>query len=494
MPYLIEGEVSDFKDVMKSIVNGLSNLSKKKSSNFLNKSSISRASKDLVLSFPVLCSNTIDPKTASMISKAVERNSVAMLQLLLTSAYLKGENGQEVLQQWHNNLDKDLSIDEYIDLADNFASTISKESAEDLSNLAIRLQNTFLNESGEFFPVSSFRESSILDYTVNTRYGGLNVAKRRFIMEESELDDYLHVNKDNRDAQEQINNTIDRRNSYHNDKSRLENDDKKYAYTQAHDKDVFNQNADKNQFEKDKFAAQQKNNKLDSDFAYFQKNLLDSDVKKCNELIPSMMVVRYTPTDGDNGAADVQQFVAGVKARLVACDSADIVDRVRVVNKDKVNLVNLVRATTGEISFCKDFVAAINQAKIDAKGNSNLSKTNPIWRALQTRAGKSTYNRLRRAKANDAGAITTLVVSQEEVNYLNKEYDIDLANPAKARFIMESYNLIALVIVDEQVEVVRFLYDGEKFFQDYSFSSLERETGDGSYKKVINLISKINRG
>ena len=59
---------------------------------------------------------------------------------------------------------------------------------------------------------------------------------------------------------------------------------------------------------------------------------------------------------------------------------------------------------------------------------------------------------------------------------------------------MESYNLMGLVIVDESVEVARFLFDGEKYFQDYSFGSLERETGDSSYKKVINLISKINRG
>ena len=59
--------------------------------------------------------------------------------------------------------------------------------------------------------------------------------------------------------------------------------------------------------------------------------------------------------------------------------------------------------------------------------------------------------------------------------------------------MLEQYNLLCLIIVDEQTQVARFLYDGEKYFQDYSFDMLERETGDGSYKKIVNLLSTINR-
>jgi hypothetical protein len=38
------------------------------------------------------------------------------------------------------------------------------------------------------------------------------------------------------------------------------------------------------------------------------------------------------------------------------------------------------------------------------------------------------------------------------------------------------------------------LFDGEEWYEDLSFNTLERESGDGSYKKVINLLSKMNRG
>ena len=145
------------------------------------------------------------------------------------------------------------------------------------------------------------------------------------------------------------------------------------------------------------------------------------------------------------------------------------------------------------ISFARDFIGAVDQAKIEAKQNSRLSKTSPIWRTLQNRSNKSVVNRLRKNKANDASAITTLVISSEVSNVLKKDYNIDLNIPSRAKYIMEQYNLLCLVLVDEQTQVARFLYDGEKYFQDYSFDMLERETGDGSYKKIVNLLSTINR-
>ena len=77
---------------------------------------------------------------------------------------------------------------------------------------------------------------------------------------------------------------------------------------------------------------------------------------------------------------------------------------------------------------------------------------------------------------------------------MKNDSNIDMTNPKVARYVMESFNLMAIVLVDEQLEVAHFLLDGENQFQDYTFGALERDTGDGSYKKIINLISKINRG
>ena len=468
-----DSAISSFKQLIDMAGKYSSNLSKIKSTNYLNKSSIARASKDLIMSFPVLCSDTIDATTAMMICKAVERNSVTMLQLVLTSANLTGENGIAILKQWHTNIDSNMSLDDYI----NSVGALTKD-GEDvrfnrigeagvIAQAGKFYKTQFLGSINVKYPEESLSEHSIGDYISSNKYGRLDV----FVMSESKNDKSTTVPE----KKEETNKTI--------------------MTPVSSEKD----NKDKEQYSLKYKDIKERELKDNTDF--FTKQLLDSDVKKANELIPSLMIIRFNVGD-PNEAKDtsdrkipfeVKEFIAGVKARLISVPSEEIIARVVANDRDRIDMKNLIRATTKEISFTKDFVMGIGQAKIDAKNNSKLSATNPIWRALQARSAKSSLKRLFKT-ANTGAAITTLVVSQAEVNYIKNTYDVDLDNPVVARDFMEAYNLIALVIADEQAEIAKFLYDGDDYYQMMTFGSLERETGDGSYKKVINLISKINRG
>ena len=468
-----DSAISSFKQLIDMAGKYSSNLSKIKSTNYLNKSSIARASKDLIMSFPVLCSDTIDATTAMMICKAVERNSVTMLQLVLTSANLTGENGIAILKQWHTNIDSNMSLDDYI----NSVGALTKD-GEDvrfnrigeagvIAQAGKFYKTQFLGSINVKYPEESLSEHSIGDYISSNKYGRLDV----FVMSESKNDKSTTVPE----KKEETNKTI--------------------MTPVSSEKD----NKDKEEYSLNYKDIKERELKDNTDF--FTKQLLDSDVKKANELIPSLMIIRFNVGD-PNEAKDtsdrkipfeVKEFIAGVKARLISVPSEEIIARVVANDRDRIDMKNLIRATTKEISFTKDFVMGIGQAKIDAKNNSKLSATNPIWRALQARSAKSSLKRLFKT-ANTGAAITTLVVSQAEVNYIKNTYDVDLDNPVVARDFMEAYNLIALVIADEQAEIAKFLYDGDDYYQMMTFGSLERETGDGSYKKVINLISKINRG
>ena len=49
------------------------------------------------------------------------------------------------------------------------------------------------------------------------------------------------------------------------------------------------------------------------------------------------------------------------------------------------------------------------------------------------------------------------------------------------------------MVVDETIEVAKFLFDGDDTYETLSFNNLERESGDGMYKKVLNLMTKMNR-
>ena len=69
-----------------------------------------------------------------------------------------------------------------------------------------------------------------------------------------------------------------------------------------------------------------------------------------------------------------------------------------------------------------------------------------------------------------------------------------MSKPYVTKSIMEAYNLMNITIADEALEIVRFLYDdGDGIYETMSFDSLEKEAKDSSYKKVVNLMSKINR-
>lgn len=558
MPYITESKLEAFKAALQfirsikidAVKNKADSITGRKNTVYspgLTRSSIMKASKDLVMSFPVLCSDTLQPETAAMITKAIERNCVTQLQMIFSASYLKGANGFDIINQWHKNMDDSIGLDDYINMIDSISYTVDnngKINSHDLYKKASSSKpaqniNAFLKAVGEmaqikeamckavqennkYYPETSISENSVCAFQIKETYNGFDVVFSPI----HEADNDFYINP--------YGNGMKFGDYYYDSKSQIDIDAKFAAYQQSkteeehrhqermynigagnkRHKDDMNFRKDEAKYRKDKDASEsmyraQRDKIMDDREAQkaaslalrdetelFTRRLMDNDVKKCNELVPSMIIIRFNVAGTETGgsAAIEQQFVAGIKARLIPCASEEIIDRLRVVLMNKVSRVNWVRATTGEISFMKDFVMGIEQAKIDAKRNSSLSKTSPIWRTLQHRSAKSTMNRLRRNKANDAGAITTLVLNATEVNALKKAYNIDLYNISTVQEVMENYNFMGIVIVDEDMEVARFLFDGEKYFQDISFTSLERETGDGSYKKVVNLISKINRG
>ena len=224
----------------------------------------------------------------------------------------------------------------------------------------------------------------------------------------------------------------------------------------------------------------------------FQNQLLATDVKKANELVPTTMIVNFVTTKGDV-PVKTSGVIIGVKAKLYPVDSQDLINHVKSKVADTNWLNTLIRASTKEISFWKDFVFAIDKAKIDALSNSRRGSASKMWKVLERRALKS---RIRRGTStiNDATAITSLVLTQEEVEYLKKMENINLEEPRVFRALLESYNLMSIVIVDEAMEVCKFVFDtGDDTYETIGFNLLEREASDNSYKKIVNLMTKVAR-
>ena len=143
---------------------------------------------------------------------------------------------------------------------------------------------------------------------------------------------------------------------------------------------------------------------------------------------------------------------------------------------------------TSGLKYPQSIVDAVNAKNAAKKGNAAR-----MWNVLEKRATANRYNEIRR-KSNDASSITTLVVNAETVNYMISAYKFDLNNPKNAKLIMDSYNFLSIVIADDANEYARFIYDGDKEYQEVAYAGLSKQASDkNAYKDMVNLINRAGR-
>ena len=506
-------------DSLVKIVRGATNRDKQ-----YVRSLTSQASK-LVMTFPVLASNTLEPNTAIMISKAVERKCVLMIQMLFAAdlkVELANQGGiQNVINQYYNGIDfSNLSVDDMIKVVETISpatyekyfketytaeicalsikAIIEKCYEDDISDLS--LAEYYMSEDNHVRHDSTMvvqEAKKAPNFWKKHGLSGEDMADQvdfSNIIGDWDMATLINLDKNDRDRYYK---EWERRYQSQQMKTQKEkNEFEKAKFLYQKGKDEFNKQLDlmKNSRDEKIAAAQLKNMEAQLKSArgeFFKRQLMDSDIKKANELVPSMLIVNYAIDGGHDKELLQTSSIIGVKTRLIPLDSFEILQKLVAKNKDKSGLVKFIRATTGEIKFMKDFILAVDKAKVDALTKSKKGSVNPIWKVLERRSAVSDLRKALGQK-NDASPITTLVITQEEVDFLKKESNMNMDDVNTANFIIHAYNLMGLVIVDESTETAKFLFDGEfDTFDTLPFGTLERENGDASmYKKVINLMSK----
>lgn len=450
--------------------------------------SIAKIASNMTLVFPVMCSNTLHIDTDMMIMKAIERKCAVMLQILFSAYQVTDvKDAQEFIGQFHSNirLSGKASVDDFIALGAALESTTSL--VADKATLA-RLSKDFRENC--FFVL----EDDIAPTSIAQNYMGIN-----------ERQSFGKYPNDPRFEAYGQNHTI---NHYEPTKKKTKDggaalsapeSQKMGDLTSGYDDDMLDKAIkDTNTHEKE-FTPKGKERDFDvrdmKDVAgYFQAQILDNDVKKANELVPTTMVVNFTTVSAKSGRAiPVENIVIGIKARMIPVDSDDIINHLLTKLNDRNYILQLIRATTREISFFKDFILAVDNAKIEALARSKRGSSNPMWKVLERRAKMSRAKRFVGIKGNNANAITTLVVSQEEVDYVRKNFNKNLDSIKVINELLDAYNLLGFVVVDESLETAKFKFDdGEDFFETLAFSTLEKESSDNSYKKIVNLMSKLS--
>ena len=486
--YFHESVVRDVVDLLSSVkdfdeVQFLSNSSTKRSFK-----SITSATKDLILTFPVMVSSDIDPSNAMMIAKAHEKKCAALLHILFTAICINSsEDVYDYVRKFHTNLGSmDATFDDYVDSLDKIGSMVENyqfTGTIDKQTLDIVLRE--LKETNYTLP-DDIKQESISDYRIVPGYGlePMIIKEAPQSPQPSLADLSGKLTVQSADIN-QLKDTINNADYIKNVRSSLDNLEDDISRTRSKLVKHYEDNI-KN---RETIAKTQ-----ESEYKNMQGTILNAEYKKANELMPTMMVINFVQK-GESDSAPLSHVTAviGVKAKLYPVSSTDICNRISSKIADKNILNSFIRATTNEIGFFRDFLFAIDKAKLDALSYGRKSTSNKLWKVLERRSIKSKFRRSMKMY-NDATAITTLVLSSDDAEYLKKNHNVDIMNVNYARKLLDSYNLMGLCIVNEATETVSFLYDtGDDNYERLTFSNLEREASDNSYKKIVNLLTKVSR-
>ena len=500
---------TDLRDIITKIVNPVLDASekfdRKHPSKIANAYSLSRATSATTLVFPVLVSESISSDSASMVSKAIERNCVSLVQLALSAFNMNGDvdNLVDFLRAFHVNADpKKMDLDTFENIVNSIASQSGiNEScdykaisavAEDCRNNLNYYFDDDLNEKSlsEFV----FKRNGMTDIVVEANTNHTKYSADKDIKSGKNLPstDNKAGDKDYKQGQADFDKKFDKLSKDAKDRRdynlrsaqfqhQLDNDAERSARDKANDE--YNKARDA---KRDADSLRQMNNN------YFKNQLLSSDVKKANELVPSMMIVNVMMKSPVSDEMINNQSVIGVKAKMYPVNPNETVTKIVTKHSDSNTLLKLVKVGTREISFFKDFLFAIDGAKIEALSKSKRGSSSKLFKVLERRAlGGKVRKFLKRE--NTCKPIFSLVISREEADYLLNYNDVDVDNPSVVIPIMEKLNLMYFVILDESTETAKFLLDGDTQYETLSFSSLEKEVSDGGYKKVVNLMSKMTR-
>ena len=467
-----ETVVADIFDTIKDGIQLVDGIVRPKTASVRKSSSLARATSGLTLVFPVVITNTLPIETASMIAKAIERKNVSMLQMAFSAYNITcATDAIEHLEKFHKNLNLGhMTLDDFMDTMETFGESGTISAADQ------RAITEDCKHNINYVLKPSVNENSLMSYVESTVYG------QTHILTEAPNSDFQGTDQRTAESRRQFNLSYAQRDAHHQDDIAVQNRKNDIA-------------ADKNNIDRDKLDLDSRKalgQASDQQRQYLSNQLLSSDVKKANEMQPSMMLVNFYVNDKDRDLNIAQQAVCGVKSKLYPVDSADILNKVITKHIDSDIILKLVKVSSREISFVKDFLLGIDDAKLDSLSKSRKGSGSRIFKALERRAIKGKIRRSLRIE-NSAKAITSLVISSEEAEELKKYNNIDVMQPRTIIPIMEKLNLLYFLVVDSTSEAVHILTDGDGEFESFSFTSLERDSGDSSYKKVINLMTKIAR-
>ena len=480
-------------------------VAKNKNKKVYSYSSLAKAASSLIAIFPVLVSRTIEAKVAQNISKFIEQKACSLFTLALQQANIStAQSGVEYLKNFHQNLDiGGAGVDTVVRTMQAWIGGITDGAA--------------LDESGYMFEAAYNRMGKDLYYDdllypdYHLKINQVNINQIMESVQNISNNKYIDTNSYNTASLEDLNVIHEIRAKYRN--IPIEDiPDEYWNHPYRTKKNKINASIDTQRKARENYAkdmeddiAFEKRKRLDKDYQKEREYdlqvrdaeqlarissgrnvefLKDQDIKKMNDAIPSLLVVRFYQS---TTATVATEFIIGVKSRMIPVTTAEVLRRIMNDNKDGKSFLNLMRTITGELKV-SDFLFNLGRIKEDIRSCRVKGAYGDTWNLLKNRADAA-KEQVKYGRRNDYAAITTVLISKADADELFRAENFDITDVRNALHFMESYNLMAFGIVDEATESFRILFDDDsRTFEEISFMMLERES-NREYKKLIQLMA-----
>ena len=232
--------------------------------------------------------------------------------------------------------------------------------------------------------------------------------------------------------------------------------------------------------------------------------LLDeSKVQKLNSLKPLTMSVQMKVIDnrehGDKGTSQTRDFIAGVKIYSRLIDAASLPEVARFPLEEMNRRTRHVRYKAGELKFFKDIVFRIKQKKQTAVDSHDPNRKwyRRLYELAHTTGDSASVAKMTKGKSivrtrlrhrllhfgeplelSQRGFIpnATIIVTKDDINNINMETGIDLANNGKAVNFCKELFLMNFVIIDTDAQSIKVLTpDLHKDFEIHSLASVNKQ-------------------
>ena len=492
--------MSTFKDIIDTISSVHGELTNQILTSRTNQS-VSKMAQEGVANFPVLVSDALTIEDATLVSKALEKEYASFLLVAMTMNPVLSTDGSnasasQYVNKFHQNIDTKATGSDLLNAMSTFTEAamnkfdLDYQTVEEMQTamLYYLFENVDCKSINEMnakysYVVKDIAESTILNDISNRRidltYKPIFEARN----DRNSLGPGHTVHRNNTGSSSSGNSPRVYRvnnNGYKPKESKpnTTNPQLNGALTLQMSNDM------RRNLGEDKLTS----NMISAMSTRQTQHMMDNDVKKANELVPTLLHMRMFRVNKETGDVLPIDFVLGIKATLHPIPSEQMITNVCRGIKNEDTFFNFLRWTTGETRFFKDFVFAINELKIDAINSSNRSSK--WWSMLKRRKALSKIKNI--ILPNKMLPNATLVVTQEEVDTIREVYGYDLTKASILNKLMSNYFLLGFVIVDPSLQRVKFLFDGQSQFETLTYATLAREssTNDKQFKEMLNMLGR----